>query len=553
MSLSLVHTADNMLGAVILGVFVLIPIVLFYPRTRRRADLPPGPPSQILTGNTHHVPSSEPWKAYANWSQIYGSPLIHLHISNKPTIIINSARAALDLLDTRSNIYSDRPHSPSSSSSSDPTTQNKHVSIASYLSRPLAWLRRGLFSSWSPRAILGDRPSVFSTSVLHSRFKKYRKLLQTSLNPRAVKKYRDLMENERLTMLMGLLQKPDEFFQHVRRNAGAIILNVAYGWQVTSNDDYFIRLMEEAFVIHNSINKPSGWLVEFFPILRFLPPWFPGNVYKRRAAVYKERMWHIDNVPHRWAKEQIASGTYTESFSSQHLRPEDGRDVDVEEEDVIKWAGGALYFGGADTTVASVLSFILLMTLHPDVQKRAQEEIDRVVGKDRLPTIGDQDNLVYVGALIKEVLRFAPVAPLGLPHRAMDEDTYMGHRIPRGATVIANIWAIGHDEEVYDQPHTFDPTRFLRSSSSDSEPGNTTNRARIDPRKLVFGYGKRVCPGAHFADQSVFLSVTGILALFSISKCVDENGQVVTPRFEFTTGITRYVSCAYLTVYGSLG
>ena len=65
-------------------------------------------------------------------------------------------------------------------------------------------------------------------------------------------------------------------------------------------------------------------------------------------------------------------------------------------------------------TVASVLSFILLMTLYPDVQERAQDEIDRVIGKDRLPSIGDQDKLVYTGALIKEVLRFAPVAPLGV-------------------------------------------------------------------------------------------------------------------------------------------
>jgi len=108
-----------------------------------------------------------------------------------------------------------------------------------------------------------------------------------------------------------------------------VILNVAYGWQVTSNDDYFVRLMEEAFSIHNAINKPSGWLVEFFPIrrflrtlgavsrillmsfplpVRFLPSWFAGNTYKRRAAYFKHRMWDIDNVPHRWAKEKIVSG-----------------------------------------------------------------------------------------------------------------------------------------------------------------------------------------------------------------------------------------------------
>ena len=138
-----------------------------------------------------------------------GSPLIHLRVSGTTTIVINSARAALDLLETRSSTYSDRPHSQSSSSSSVPSG-SAPVSMTSYI---LPWI----FSSWTPRAILGDRPSVFSTSVLHPRFKKYRKLLQTSLNPRAVKEYRNLMEQERLVMLRGMLQCPADFFQHVRR------------------------------------------------------------------------------------------------------------------------------------------------------------------------------------------------------------------------------------------------------------------------------------------------------------------------------------------------
>jgi len=108
----------------------------------------------------------------------------------------------------------------------------------------------------------------------------------------------------------------------------------------------------------------------------------------------------------RWAKEQIESGNFVHSFTSQSLQPDDGHVVGSEEEDIIKWAGGTPYFGGADTTVASVLSFILLMTLYPDVQKCAQDEIDHVVGKDQLPSIQDQDKLVYTGVLVKEVLRF---------------------------------------------------------------------------------------------------------------------------------------------------
>jgi cytochrome P450 len=104
-------------------------------------------------------------------------------------------------------------------------------------------------------------------------------------------------------------------------------------------------------------------------------------------------------------------------------------------------------------------TFFLMMTVYPDVQRRAQAEIDRVVGKDRLTTIEDQKALPFTMAVIKEVLRFAPVVPTGtehistrspvflpmfksagLPHRVTRDDVYQGFRIPKGATVIANIW-----------------------------------------------------------------------------------------------------------------
>jgi cytochrome P450 len=80
------------------------------------------------------------------------------------------------------------------------------------------------------------------------------------------------------------------------------------------------------------------------------------------------------------------------------------------------------------------------MTVSPEVQKRAQEEIDRVVGTDRLPTVADRENLPYVDAVVKEVLRWHPVAPMGLPHRSTEDDICNGYLIPKGAMLFANVW-----------------------------------------------------------------------------------------------------------------
>ena len=86
--------------------------------------------------------------------------------------------------------------------------------------------------------------------------------------------------------------------------------------------------------------------------------------------------------------------------------------------------------------------FMLAMVLYPDAQKKAQEEIDRVIGNDRLPCFDDRDNLPYVDAIVKEVLRWHPVGPMGLPHSTTEDDTYEGYHIPKGSLVIANIWCV---------------------------------------------------------------------------------------------------------------
>lgn len=152
----------------------------------------------------------------------------------------------------------------------------------------------------------------------------------------------------------------------------------------------------------------------------------------------------------------------------------------------------------AHQTVSAIYSFFLAMTLFPHVQKRAQEEIDAVVGSDRLPSFGDRPNLPYVEALVQEVFRWNPVAPLGtlpavcarpgndrvlgVPHRLMEDDIYEGYLIPKGSIVIANIWQMLHDPSVYANPLEFDPTRYLPWGGGEAAP---------DPREICFGFGRR--------------------------------------------------------------
>jgi len=123
------------------------------------------------------------------------------------------------------------------------------------------------------------------------------------------------------------------------------------------------------------------------------------------------------------------------------------------------------------------------MALNPEVMKKGQEELDRVVGKGHLPDYSDKENLPYIDALVKELLRWNPPAPISVPNKAMQDDVYRGYFIPAGATIIQNVWAICRDPNVYPDPEAFNPDRFLKDGK--------INPLVLDPASRVFGAGRR--------------------------------------------------------------
>ena len=103
------------------------------------------------------------------------------------------------------------------------------------------------------------------------------------------------------------------------------------------------------------------------------------------------------------------------------------------------------------------------MTLNPEIQEKAQAEIERVVGTDRLPTAEDRESMPYGGAVLLETLRWHNVAPRAIPHRLIEDDVHAGYFLPKGTIIIANVWRMLHDAETYPDPMAFNPERFVAS------------------------------------------------------------------------------------------
>jgi cytochrome P450 len=117
---------------------------------------------------------------------------------------------------------------------------------------------------------------------------------------------------------------------------------------------------------------------------------------------------------------------------------------------------------GAETTSAVLAWWMLAMVTYPEVQKLAQEELDAVVGRTRIPTYADLPHLPYICAMVKEALRWRPVDPLGLSHLSMEDDWLNDMFISKGCIMITHVWHLNRDPEIYGADAArFNPARFL--------------------------------------------------------------------------------------------
>ncbi|KAI0161804.1 cytochrome P450 [Hypoxylon sp. FL1284] len=455
-----------------------------------RPPLPPGPKGLPLVGNLYDLPQPGVFEG-GHWlkhKEIYGK-ISSVKVMGQTMIILNDEEMAHELLDRRSAIYSSRP--------------------------------RQVFAG----EIVGWENSL-APCPHNNRFRLLRKNLARVIGSKSlIAKFSRLQEAEVGHFLLHMLHHPEKLLDHIRREGGIALLKVVYGYTVEPHgEDPFVSLTTRTMNHFSLAAAPGVWMVDIFPFLKYIPEWFPGATFKKVGREWAGELHQIVEKPHAFTELQMAQGKPTRSFLATLLENEN---TPPEEQHTNKWGAMALCAAGSFTSRATMMWFFLAMTLYPDVQKKAQEELDRVIGKDRLPNGADRENLPYIEAVVQETLRWHSVVPLAVPHTCTKDDTIDGYFIPKGAMVIPNLWAYSHDEATYKDAYTFNPDRFL---GKDPEP---------DPRRWAFGFGRRICPGQFLADNSLYFKIAQTLSVFSISKHV-ENGREVEPTFDYLPGLVSY-------------
>ncbi|BFI28288.1 protein MpCYP829-like10 [Marchantia polymorpha subsp. ruderalis] len=423
---------------------------------------PPGPPSLPLIGHFHHLLFGLPHHSLARIAEKYG-PIVWLELGAVNAVLVSSSDMAREFLKTQDHIFASRP--------------------SGILVEKVFKKAQGII--WSP---LNDHfrlarkinsTELFSEKRMDS-FKDLRRqmtfrTLRTAFEEGHAKRYINLaglMHNQFLSLTTRMLFQLDGHAQNKD------LLEIV--------DDF----------------TSAGWFVieEFFPLLKPLD--LSGQV--RRLKNIGERYFELmDSIIDNRLKENSNSKSNTEEdFLDVLLATSKFSRVQVQILllDII--------MAGTDTSSDTIVWAITELLRHPNILERLQSELDDVIGTERLVEEADLNNLEYLQAVVKETLRLHPVAALGVPHYSTEATKVAGYDIPANTRVMLNLYAIGRDPKVWENPLKFDPSRFLNSP--------------VDVRGhhyevLPFGAGRRKCPGMNLGLVSVAYNLAQLVHACSIS------------------------------------
>lgn len=464
-----------------------------YSAVQKHLPYPPGPKGYPLIGNVFDMPTEYAWISVYEMKKKYGD-LIFMQVIGKPILFVNSYSIASALLDRRSLTYSSRPKSI----------------MAEDL---LKW-------DWFlPVMPYGEK------------WKKNRQQLHPFLDLSAINNYIERQTRDSHVLLKELLSSPEDFYTHIRKGVGSTIMKIVYGHEVESFDDPYIQLVEEAIDYVGHATRPGAFMVEIFPWLRYVPEWVPGAKFQKFAREGREKSLAMRFKPFYDVKKKVMNGVAEPCILSEMIEANRRDDDTIQDEELCANVAGVLYAAGADTSVSVLQTFFLAMVLYPEAQRRAQEELDRVIGRTRLPTLDDKPNLPYINATILESLRFYPVGPFAIPRLLEKDDEYEGYTIPKGTIVTPNVWGICHDADEFPDPFAFKPDRFLPDSGK---------KMPLNPTKVVFGFGRRMCPGRDMALNSIFLYISAVLSVFDIKPASDEYGKPIIPNVEYYSNMITF-------------
>nr|WJQ78194.1 cytochrome P450 monooxygenase [Panus rudis] len=452
--------------ALIIGAYILRGVC-----DRTKGKRIPGPFQWPIVGNTLSVEQPYRWTWFEDLRNKYGNIFqVKVYLDN--IIVLSDPKMAEDLFGRRAANYSSRKNLPYS---------NKYRSGN----------KRMLLMTYGPE------------------FVKQRTAMQIPFKPEGILSNRARQKQQFLRVLIDFMDAPGEWREHLKSYSSGVALGVAFGMPLE-----LARIRKyELLASTESLGKDlvsGNWLSDTFPALDLLPDFLsPWRKSALKAHEHEVKMFS------RWSDEakNRPAGSVLQHDSVINQLWEHQEELGLDDESIL-YVAGIIGEAGTNTTQCMISCFLYAMSIWPDLGKKAQEELDRVVGSSRTPQFSDFYDLPHVFAVTKETLRWIPVTPLAMAHLASEDDVYQGYHIPKDSLVMSSLWNMHRDPANFDNPDIFDPMRFYEVTPEGKVPPN----ASLNDGIYTFGFGRRSCPGRRMAMDSVWIAVSHFLWAFNITR-----------------------------------
>nr|APR64112.1 hypothetical protein [Populus tomentosa] len=443
---------------VLVSIFVLVLAYILYQRLRFK--LPPGPRPWPVVGNLYDVKPIM-FRCFAEWAQAYG-PIVSVWFGSTLNVVVCNAELAKQVLKENDQQLADRHRSR----------------LAARFSRDGEDL---IWADYGPHYV------------------KLRKVSPLELfSAKRLEELRPIREDEVSLMAESIFKDCTDLENHgksllVKKYLGDVAFNnitrLAFGKRFMNSEGIIDEQGQEFKAIVSNGVRLGGSLTmaEHIPWLQWMFPLEEEAVEKHNAR--RDGLTRVIMEEHTNARKK--SGGAKKHFVDALLTLQEKYDLSEVTIAGLLWD---MITAGMDTTAISVEWAMAELIKNPRVQQKVQDELDRVVGFERVMTEADFQNLPYLQAVVKESLRLHPPTPLMLPHRANTTVKIGGYDIPKGSVVHVNVWAGARDPALWKNPLEFRPERFFEED---------VDIKGHDFRLLPFGAGRRVCPGAQLGVNLV--------------------------------------------------
>ncbi|KAK4267189.1 hypothetical protein QN277_024004 [Acacia crassicarpa] len=434
----------------------------------RRYKLPPGPRAWPIIGNLNLI-GALPHRSIHALSQKYG-PIIHVWFGSNPVVVASSVELAREFLKTHDAALAGRPKF----SAGKYTTYNYS---------DITWSQYGPYWRQARKMCLTE---LFSAKRLESYEYIRRQELKAVLNELYDSSNKTIVLKDYLTNLsLNVISRMVLGKKYLEQSQNAIV-----------SPEEFKKMLDELFLLNGVLN-----IGDFIPWIHFLD--LQGYV-KRMKALSKKFDRFMEHVLDEHNERRRGIADYVaKDMVDVLLQLADDPALEVKlERHGIKAFTQDLIAGGTESSAVTVEWAISELLRKPEIFKKATEELDRVIGRDRWVEEKDIPNLPYINAIIKETMRLHPVAPMLVPRLAREDVKIAGYDIPKGTQILVNTWTIGRDPTIWEKSNDFEPERFL---------GKNIDVKGHDYELLPFGAGRRMCPGYPLGIKVIQASLANLL------------------------------------------